>query len=264
MEAQIIGALIAAAGGLFAAVTSGIFALKAAKQKKLAEGETVAAEKMAEELGELSTYEIREFEAITRFDDAGNGDHTRRWIAVKTTQSINNLKISCKFQLSPGAQGERPTVEELPGSQLSAHFDIVSQTETVVEGNIVLEGMITPDTGYVGFSARQQFVKAFCLTREEALAAYCRSAWQTEYAVSGVTVPAKVLRRSVHFPQSHSKLAPPPKAIVFLGDDEVVDSSETARVKDALTVLDDSATLVVHDPKMGRRYGISWMPPQAH
>lgn len=263
MDVPIYAAIITTAGGLVAAVIAGLFAVKVARQKKEAQDQTVATEKMAEEIGERFPYEIGEFEGITTFRDDGTGEHVRRWVNLKTSLTITNLRIPCKFQLSPGAKTSKPTAEPLPGSQLPVHFETTAQTENTMEGFIVLEGLFAPDSGYVGFRVTQPFANAFCLTKEAALEAYRNSAWQTEYATSGIISPAKVLRRSVNFPESHRNLTPPPKAIVFLGDDEVVDQAETARVKPGLTALETSATLVVNDPKVGRRYGISWMPPQA-
>jgi len=235
----------------------------AARVKKLAEEKTTAAEQVTEELGTRSAYEMREFEAITTFDDSGAGETIRKWVEVRSAQSINNLKIHCKFQLSAGGQGQLPAIEALSGSQLGAHFSQTTRSDTVIEGNVVLEGLLAPDTGYVAFQARQSFEGAFCMTKEQTIEAYKGSTWQTEYAVSGVTAPVKTLKRSVHFPPSYKNLAPPPQAVVFLGEDEVVDSAEITRVKDGLTILERSAILVVSNPRLGRRYGISWMPPPA-
>jgi hypothetical protein len=209
---------------------------------------------------DTSLFEIREFEASTTFDEEGSGEHIRKWIGITSSNCVTNLKIPARFWTS-GGKSQDPWIETLPGSQLTAHFDTTTQTDTVVEGNIVIAGVISPTTGPVSFLARQKFEHAFLTTSAAVQQAYRHAAWRTEYAVSEVRNPAKTIRRSVSFPATHRNLSPPPGVIVFIGDSEEVDNDELERVKSGLTVLESSATLVVQNPKAGRRYGIFWMPP---
>jgi len=266
MDAQVIAAIIAAAATLV-----GVHATyRLEKQKKrevqlTREKVELTLEKNAslttlDDLGEQVPYEVREFEATTAFDEFGHGEHIRKWIGIICRESITNLKIPAKFWLS-GGKNHRPTVEALPGSLLTAHFDVTHETDTMIDGNFVIDGLIRPGTGYVAFYATQRFERGFLLTKQQVHEAYKNEKWTTEYAVSEIRQRTQTLRRSVNFPTSHTKLSPPPFPVVFIGETEEVDDAEIERVQSGLSILDSSATLVVQNPKVGRRYGIAWMPP---
>jgi hypothetical protein len=260
-NAQVVAALITGGCAVVAAVIAGLVAWRNARRTEEMAKQKEATHQAVRDVATRAAYEVAEFEAVTTFDESGSGEHVRKWIGIKASQSVTNLKIPCKFNFSPGAKSKRPVVEELPNSLLPAHFEVTLEANTRIEGHVVLDGLITPDTGYVGFCVRQTFEAGFVMTKEEALDRYKGSDWRTEYAASSVTVTSGVLRRAVSFPESHRHLAPPPQAVVFIGEGEVVDNAETARVKPSLTVLDNSATLVVQAPQSGFRYAIAWMPP---
>ena len=217
---------------------------------------------------ERAAYEVSEFDTETTFDDAGRCSHVRKWRGVRANQTITNLEIPCLFSLSAGADTEMPQAEAIENSKLTARFVVKETTHdsnrSTVGGVVVLDGLISPDVQPVNFVVTQVCRNPFALTEEEAVQRYKGDEWTTEYAASSITVPARVLRRTVKFPASHRDRISAAQAVVFWGETgEVVDEEETARVRTALVTSSESATLVVQDPKVGFRYAVAWMPPKA-
>jgi len=267
MEATVIAAIVTATGAVVAAGIAGWVALKKAQKEAERLGqESQAADEAIEEVGVRVAYETESFEATATFDETGSGEQVRKWLGVRSLQDTINLKIPCRFRFSIGAEAATPEARELPGSVLAVHFEesgrSVSETDLTIDGNIVIDGPIGPNTGYVAFYTKNHFQHTFCMTREEALEKYRNQEINLEYASSYVASRTKVLRRSVVFPESHASLTPPPQAIVFRGErGEIRDRVETERVARSLSNLDRSATLVVNGPLVGRRYAIAWSPP---
>lgn len=261
MEAPVIAAIIAAAVALVAVVANNwnkdLERRKLeAEVKKLVEVETTAVGGLVGRLG----YKVRELFSETTFDENGDGESRRKWLDLESTKLITNLRFETAFRTSGAA--EDPVVEALPGSALQVNFEEKSRSSELIEGWVVLKGNLMP-TQKVSFFATHKFKKSFATTLADANQRYKGAECQTEYAVTDATVPAMTLKRQVVFPPSHRDMSPPPQAIVFAGAGETVDADETTRIGSGFSFSGTTALLVVNEPKPGRRYGISWMPPPA-
>ena len=211
-----------------------------------------------------TTYSTERYETVTRFDEQGNGETHRRWIGLRTTQTLTDLKIPYRFGIEgPRARiSNQPAVTDITPSAKPATYEPESLTDDSVKGYIHLHGQLSPESHeFIGFQLHQQFEGGLCTSRSEAQKAYKDDGWTTEYAGAVMVEPTRVLQISVVFPPSHRNLTPTPSAVVFIGDSEVVSQTETEGVKNLLSFLEGTATLAVANPKPGFRYAISWMPP---
>jgi hypothetical protein len=292
----VLGALITATAALIAAVIAGIVAWRNAnkvhrleRDKQQLEREKVDLERQKVELERQklrsdqkaretedavsrslavtrlnTTYSTERYETVTRFDEQGNGQTHRKWIGLRTTQALTDLKIPYRFGIDgPKAKiPSQPDVRDIPPSAKTATYEPESLTDDTVKGQIHLHGLFRPESGeFVGFQLIQPFEGGICTSRAEAQKAYKDDGWTTEYAGVVMVEGTRVLQISVVFPGSHRTLTPAPAAIVFIGDSEVVSDTETEAVKDLLSFLEGTATLTIGNPKPGFRYAIAWMPP---
>ena len=167
-----------------------------------------------------------------------------------------------------GPNLDLPDVRELQGSGSAVNLSGITtqlsdEGQALLEGEIVINGDLGPDSRAVSFRVRQPYHKGFCMSREEASEAYKGADWQEEYAaVPPPNVPVEEIKAIVNFPPSHHDLKPSPHAVVFLGRTEVVHRGETERVKQFFSYEDGVAKLSVPNPIIGLGYVISWTPPR--
>ena len=110
---------------------------------------------------------------------------------------------------------------------MEATCDKLQNGTVVLQGFQVLHGHFDPQTPPVSFYWRQEFTHAYTTTREEALRVYEHSVCKLEYTTSMVIVPTLELKMIVRFPPTHSNLTPEPRAIVFIGNTDVVHNEES-------------------------------------
>lgn len=258
MESEVIAAAITGVATLLAAVI-GVWAVRQKRERRKDEDAFRTAPRLS-----TSTHRVVTVESRTEFDEQGCGRHVRRWLGLKTEQSLQNLRIPYRMSATgPHGSIGRPVVKETDGSLLTATWHGEVESAVVVEGSIVLNGFFTPKTGFVGYQLEQTFEHAFFTSRKEAEAAYREDEWRTEYIGISIRDPIETLKMSVAFPPAYGEMKPPPTAVVFIGASERVHRLETERVGAALTVTGTLAVLAVDKPLEGMQYAIAWMPPDA-
>jgi hypothetical protein len=106
----------------------------------------------------------------------------------------------------------------------------------------------------------------FCGTREEMRESYRGNPFQREY--TGTSVPYKVgtLRVEVQFPNGPIDADPEAAPVVFIGETENIDETETRLFNAAgsnrrFESDGRKAWLEVEDPVPGLLYAVSWSPP---
>ena len=99
------------------------------------------------------------------------------------------------------------------------------------------------------------------MTKNQAEEAYKNDNYKTEFVASLVSVPIGITKVKVTFPESHLNMVPSPSAVAFYGEREVLHKEETERISTDLVLVDRVATLTVHNPSVGLKYGVAWMPP---
>jgi hypothetical protein len=56
-------------------------------------------------------------------------------------------------------------------------------------------------------------------------------------------------------------MSPLPQAVVFIGETETLNQMETERAEKTFTFIEGTVKWAIPEPKMGLRYGVSWLPP---
>jgi len=265
LDPAVIAALIGFAGTIVASgLTVSTSRRRKEEQTRKREAE-LALKKVAEPDGVLaieSAYTLECYEVRMEFDEEGSGKNERLWRGIVSTRTIENLTFPYAFQVdSPNGRVGVPVVRELDNSDLVPTLVDNVETEKLISGTVLLPGLFVKHDTKAEFSITVPFERAICTTRQRAQAAYAGDAWKQEYLTARVKAPAKVLRIVISMPPSHRALRPEPSAVVFVGDEELVNQAETERVRPLLTFADGRATLVVDKPLIGMNYAISWMPP---
>jgi hypothetical protein len=262
------GVVTAIIGGVSAIVVAfiGAWATRERKKRQEAEEKAVTAEKAIGSPDRYAAFNVTHSVELYEFDmtihDDGSMDCIRRWSGIKTKQTLVDLKIPFSSAVSsPHGRAHRPVVESLEGSALPARFEVALESEQRIEGNIVVNGNLNPNTGYVGLRITHKTERAFLMTRSEVLAQYKDDAWKTEVNTVQLPIAVKLLKLEMHFPHSFKKLAPPPSPVVFLSGSETLVQTEIDRVSSTFTYLESRASWTISDPKMGLQYGVAWLPP---
>jgi hypothetical protein len=262
LDSTVTAAVIGAGATIAAAIFTGIVTWL--KVRKTAHAE---AQKIGEGLGNAKSveyaYSVTEHEARVSFDEDGNGTYVRRVSGIVPRQTVTNLCIPYSFGIaSPGGRLlGNPDAKELDGSELPAEVQEIELTDTQVTGVIKIAGTFHRGVTGEGFRLTQPFEKGCCLTRKQAQAAYKNDPWPMEYLAALVSVPTTTLRIVVEFPPSHHEMRPKPSAVVFVGDTETAYPLGVEALKGKVAFDAGVATLAIQDPKLGFRYGITWMPP---
>jgi hypothetical protein len=178
---------------------------------------------------------------------------------------LTNARIPYYIEGSAQAQLPQPTMELVSGSLESITFEPIDVTPRKITGEILLKGNLVPDDP-VSFRLNQQMNGTFCGTREEMRESYRGNPFQREY--TGTSVPYKVgtLRVEVQFPNGPIDADPEAAPVVFIGETENIDETETRLFNAAgsnrrFESDGRKAWLEVEDPVPGLLYAVSWSPP---
>lgn len=258
MDQEIFGALIGAIATVAAALIGLVTGRRQQKKERVKDQDAFASVPKLS----TSTHSVEIVESRTEFDENGSGKHSRRWLGLRTVQSLQNLRVPYRMSASgPNGSIGRPQVKEADGSVLTATWHGNVESAIIVEGSIVLNGVFGPTTGFVGYELEQVFESGLFVSRKEVEAAYRDDDWHTEYVGISVRDPIGRLKMAVVFPPSYEGLKPPPTAVVFIGESERVHRMETERVGRLLTITANVAAIAVENPLEGMQYAITWMPP---
>jgi hypothetical protein len=208
-------------------------------------------------------YEIAEFSTRLTLEPDGSALITRDCLGITSSHAVSRLEIPYELTLSQGELGA-VTVEPHRASKLKPAWDGVVKGAQA-SGVIRIDGEVSANTGFVGFSVSQRSTRGFLATREEVEANYSESAWPGEYFGSSVFVPVKVLRVTVDFPPEFGDAAHEAEPVVFFGNSEVENEMEGERVdREGSFIAGRTSTLTIQNPRRGNEYVIAWMPPAAN
>jgi hypothetical protein len=263
MDPLVTAALISLVGSALIAIGAVIAAIIQVRKRREAER---AGQEKAGTLKGAAAYTVERIEYSASFDETGSGVIERKWFGIKTTQNIQDLELPYTSRVdSPKATIDSWTAEELPGSVATAQFvrDDEASSSKVLIGKIIIAGFLKPTSGSVGYCMQQRNSFTYLMTREEVKEAYKNDGWHSEYVAYAVRVPGvKQLTLIVTFPPSHHGLTPRPTGVVLQQDKEAPEAEQTARFVDEVTFTGTTATLVIPEPKIGLRYGITWESPR--
>lgn len=208
-------------------------------------------------------YEVDQMFVSTEFDEEGTGTYARTEEGIVPRFDMSEIIIPYRSSVTPQGAVYPPELMLLPGTQGAVAWDPRISERTRVAGSIVIRGPFRASQKLPGYKLTQRFEKAFFVTRETTIQAYCDSAMQREYAGVAIHVPTRMLRCRVVFPPSHQKLSEGPSACAFIGESEFVNGPETNRISNYFTADAETAILAIENPRLGIRYAITWLAPAA-
>jgi hypothetical protein len=210
---------------------------------------------------------IERLELKCAFDESGSGEQVRRWVGIRSPQTVVDYRIPYGFAVSPPGrvivppEGMVADVADAVPSVLPVRFVEKASNPQRVHGYVQIGGTLGPETGFVGFEVRQRFERAFLMSRSAVEQAYAHEEWQTEYVGIYVSLPTQSLRLEVAFPPSFRSPGLKAGVVVFFGRGEKRHEAEIERIAPSFRSHDAVAVLEVDDPLPGLQYGIYWMPP---
>ena len=207
-------------------------------------------------------YTIAQVESICAFNDDGSGTSSKSYRGIRSTQEVTNLLFEfAHHTLGAGGRLGEPVLLNVD-APLGASITDVLRNDGAVRSSVVAVGQYGPHSTPLSFTIRVPCSRCYCMTMEEAAAAYSESKWKAEYAATGSTAPTSSLQLEVRFPPSHREIKP--QVVVFLrGRSEIVVPTETRRLASSLHFKDGVARLEIASPNPRLDYAISWMPPTA-
>jgi hypothetical protein len=195
--------------------------------------------------------------------DDGSGTTIQEVIELRAHQTFQNLAIP--FRSSGDGSREPPRARVLPPSVQRVRIDRVTRhSEQVLEGQVVIDGVIGPTSVPVSYILESSFHGLFAMTRSECETRFANSAWKTEYSSKVVSCPMETLKLIVRFPPLFHHHIEPPKPVVFLGRTETVHGGETDRIMASGADLEFDGKVVslrISRPIIGLKYAITWLPP---
>lgn len=207
------------------------------------------------------TYTVEETTVQYAFDENGDGTYIRTTVGIQATQWFKELSLPYEHvQTTPGGRLGEPTLDPLPGSTLPITLEDLERTDGKVTGKIFIRGDFSPRAAPQGYKLTQPFERGVCLTEEEALVAYKRDEWKTEYVGLRVGVPMNRLRILLARPASHSEASF--GAVAFIEKSERPNQTETDRLRNLLKRENGGITLTVENPSLKHTYAVWWMPPK--
>jgi hypothetical protein len=207
---------------------------------------------------------VDEIQLTCSFDETGSGAHVRRWIGLRSRQTVLDFRIPYSLGVSPPGRVGALVLTSLDQPQPSAlpvRFVVEESHDDRLRGFVEIQGQLGANTGFVGFETRHPIERAFYMKREDIEKGYARELWKTEYAGVFVQLPTGRLDMTVQFPASFQSPRLEAGPVVFIGSGEKAHDAEIARVRASFRLGDGEARLTVEEPLQGLLYGIYWMPP---
>ena len=121
---------------------------------------------------------VDEIQLTCSFDETGSGAHVRRWIGLRSRQTVLDFRIPYSLGVSPPGRVGALVLTSLDQPQPSAlpvRFVVEESHDDRLRGFVEIQGQLGANTGFVGFETRHPIERAFYMKREDIEKGYTRA-----------------------------------------------------------------------------------------